>query len=125
MRNVQLLMVLLGLVFMTGLATAQEDLGAVKARMTGRVEAIGKLKAQKLVGENNQGLLTVLAKAAFAGQELVPAENADRTTVYKAIAASTGASADAVGKQRAEQIRQQAASGVMVQDAAGNWAAKP
>lgn len=122
MRKLQMVMVLLGLVFAAGMVHA-EDLAAVKARMTGRVEAIGKLKAAKSVGENNQGFLTALQ--AGAGGDLVTAENADRATVYKAIAGSTGAAPEAVGKQRAEQIRQQAASGVMVQDAAGAWAAKP
>lgn len=97
-----------------------EDLGVVRARMEKRIPQIDALKTQGAVGENNRGFLEVRAAAADA-DAVTSAENADRTTVYAALAAKTGATADAVGKARARQIATHSATGVWLQRENGEW----
>ena len=103
---------------------AAEDLGAVKARMEQRIAPINALKARGVVGENNQGFLEARGNATAADQNTISQENADRRTVYAAIAAQTGASPDAVGKQRAQQIASIALAGHWIQDPSGTWRQK-
>jgi uncharacterized protein len=101
-----------------------EDLGAVKARMEQRVGSIDALKDRGAVGENNRGLLEARGNLAGPEQSLVSDENADRRTVYAAIATQTKTSADEVGKARAQKIASNSKHGVWVQGADGNWAQK-
>src|SRR5438270_4113090 len=74
-----------------------EDLPAVKARMNGRLPTLVALKAKGAVGENNRGFVEVRGDDASAAS-VVAAENADRETVYAALAKQTGASAEQVGR---------------------------
>jgi uncharacterized protein YdbL (DUF1318 family) len=97
-----------------------QDLGAVKARIAQRLPKIDELKAKGAVGENNRGFVEVRGGSAEAGP-VVSAENADRETVYAAIAKQTGASAEQVGHSRAKQIAGNSASGVWVQREDGTW----
>ena len=97
-----------------------EDLGAIRARMEKRIPQIDALKTQGAVGENNRGFLEVRAAAPDA-DSVTSAENADRTAVYAALAAKTGATADAVGKARARQISANSAAGVWLQRDNGEW----
>ena len=98
-----------------------EDLGAVKQRMDQRVAAIDALKQRGAIGENNRGYLE--ARGSLSGDEsrLVPAENADRATVYAALARQTGSTADQVGRARAKYIAQNSTPGVWLQDETGRW----
>ena len=101
-----------------------QDLGAVKARMEQRLGAVDALKARGVAGENNRGFLEPRGNASGGDQGLISEENADRRTVYAAIAAQTGASPDAVGRQRAQQIASIARPGHWIQDPSGNWRQK-
>lgn len=103
---------------------AAEDLGAVKARMEQRIAPINEIKARGVVGENNQGFLEARGGATGADQNIISQENADRRTVYAAIAAQTGATPDAVGKHRAQQIASIALRGHWIQDPNGTWRQK-
>jgi hypothetical protein len=103
---------------------AAEDLGAVKARMEQRIAPLNAMKARGVVGENNQGFLEARGNATAADQNVIAAENADRRTVYAAIAAKTGASPATVGKQRAQQIASIALAGHWIQDPNGTWRQK-
>ncbi len=101
--------------------SAAEALGVVKQRMVQRLPAIDALRDRGAAGENNQGLLEARGPLAAGESETVAAENADRQTVYAALAAQTGASADAVGRSRARQIAAGSKAGVWLQDEAGRW----
>lgn len=103
---------------------AAEELGAVKARMEQRIGPLNALKASGVVGENNQGFLEPRGNASGADQKTIADENADRRTVYAAIAAQTGASPDAVGKHRAQQIASIALTGHWIQEPNGTWRQK-
>ncbi|HVU33634.1 MAG TPA: YdbL family protein [Opitutaceae bacterium] len=101
-----------------------ENLGAVRARMEQRQGAVDSLKDRKLVGENNRGYLEARSNLTPGDQKTVSDENADRRTVYEALAAQTGASADDVGRQRAEQIASRSKRGVWIQAQDGSWSEK-
>jgi uncharacterized protein len=101
-----------------------EDLNAVKARMDARQGVVDGLKDKQLIGENNRGFLEARSNLAPGDQSVLSDENADRRTVYAALAAQTGTNADAVGKQRANQIAIRSKRGVWLQDPSGEWRQK-
>lgn len=101
-----------------------EDLGAVKARMAQRLGSVEALKDRGIAGENNRGYLEVRGTASAADQGVITQENADRRTVYTALAAETNTSADIVGRKRAQQIAGIARPGHLIQDASGAWKKK-
>ena len=101
-----------------------EDIGAVKARMSQRLGSVDSLKERKLVGENNRGYLEARGSLTPSEEQVVSSENADRREVYGAIAASTGASMEQVGRQRAQMIASSSKRGVWVQSPDGQWAQK-
>ncbi len=104
------------------LAVAAPDLATAQEQMKKRLPEIAQLKIQKIVGENNAGYLTLLkGTVEEAVRKLVDAENADRKTVYEAVAARTGTDADRVGRQRAREIADRAAAGIMLQREDGTW----
>ena len=100
-----------------------EDLGVVKQRMAQRLPQLATLKKQKTVGEDRAGYVQVVdtAKATSEAKATVDAENADRREVYAAIAASMKTDVAVVAAQRARQIRDTAAPGVMLQAEDGSW----
>jgi len=106
------------------LALRAQDLGAVKSRLEQRLGAVNALKDRGVAGENNRGFLEPRGSASGGDQQVISDENSDRRTVYAAIAAQTGASADVVGRQRAQQIATIAKRGHWVQDPGGEWRQK-
>lgn len=92
----------------------------IKDRMKARLPALKALKAQGVIGENNQGFLQYLG-GAMPQKDMVDAENADRQTVYGAIAKQQGVSAAVVGQRRALQIVDLADPGEHLQNASGSW----
>lgn len=99
------------------------EIEEVKQRMEQRLPKISQMKKEQAVGENNRGYLEVL-KENRADKAVVRAENKDRKLVYKAIAKETDSDTTAVGRQRARQIAERSAPGIMLQDTKGRWKAK-
>jgi uncharacterized protein YdbL (DUF1318 family) len=93
----------------------------IKARMQERLPTIVQMKADNIIGENNQGFIEFIPGAAAKMQDVVSAENRDRQTVYEAIAKQQGTTAELVGQRRAIQIAEKAGSGEWLQDTAGKW----
>lgn len=93
----------------------------VKQRMAARLPQIDAAKLKGTIGENNQGFLEARGNAGAEVQSIIDAENADRRVVYEAIAKSTGSTAEKVGRTRAAQIAERAASGVWLQRPSGEW----
>lgn len=114
----------MGIVLMVSVISAVQalgaDLGAIKERMKDRLPTIKALKVKGMVGENNEGYLEFLGKGR-ENESVVAAENADRKTVYEAIAAQQNVGVDVVERHRAAQIRENAESGMWLEDANGNW----
>jgi uncharacterized protein YdbL (DUF1318 family) len=88
--------------------------------MRARLPELVALKAQGIIGENNQGYLTVLKKPSDQ-QALVDAENEDRRKIYTAIAKKQKTTAALVGQRRALQIAEKAEPGTMLQNSSGEW----
>jgi len=98
-----------------------EDRQVVRQRMEQRLGAIDALKAKGLVGENNRGYLESRGAMAASDGQVMAAENADRSTVYAAIATQQGTTSDQVGRARAKQLAERSTSGVWVQRETGEW----
>jgi uncharacterized protein len=109
-----------GLVFIFVASAYAQD---IKSRMRARLPVIVSLKAQGIVGENNQGYLAIL-KNAGDKEEVLAAENQDRRRIYTAIAKKQGTTPALVGKRRAIQIAEKADPGTMIQDESGQWRRK-
>ncbi|PTX90747.1 YdbL family protein [Opitutus sp. ER46] len=108
-----------------GLSAARaEEREAVKARMEQRQGTVDALKDRKVVGENNRGFLEPRGTLSAADQKVVSDENADRSTVYAAIAAKAGVSADQVGRARAQKISVNSKPGIWLQAPDGSWSEK-
>ena len=119
---VMLRLLLVSAAFMFGtVALRAEDLGAVKARIEQRLGAVNGLKDRGVAGENNRGFLEARGSASGADQQVISAENADRRTVYAALAQQTGATPDSVGRQRAQQLASLARRGHWIQESNGQW----
>lgn len=109
-------LLVIGSIVLANAAWAQD----LKSRMRARQPAINALKASGVVGENNQGFLTLL-KQQTDKKALVAAENKDRRKAYQIIAKQQGTTAGHVAKRRALQIAKKAKPGTMVQNANGKW----
>jgi uncharacterized protein len=105
---------------------AEEDLGAIKTRMTQRVAKIDELKTKGVLGENNVGLLEV-RNAAVPGvnaaevSAIVGDENKDRQVVYAALAAKANVTYEQMSKARAKAIATNSVPGVWLQKESGDW----
>lgn len=105
-------------------ALRAEDLGAVKSRMEQRVPTVDAIKDRGLAGENNRGYLEPRGAAGPEEQRIISDENADRRTVYVALAQQTGSDPETVGRRRAYQIAVASKRGVWIQSPSGEWSQK-
>ena len=94
----------------------------IKTRMHDRLPVIVALKAEGVIGENNQGFLTI--RQGTDKKAVVDAENQDRQTIYAAIAKKQNTTAELVGQRRALQIAEKAETGTWIQDSKGKWVQK-
>ena len=90
-----------------------------------RYEKLSELKVKGIVGENNQGYVTVLRKDEGA-EAIVNAENNDRKIIYTTIAKQNGLT-DALGtieRVFAQEQRERAKPGEKIQNEDGRWVVK-
>lgn len=91
-----------------------------------RFSELQALKAQGVLGENNQGLISVLESVGTA-PSIVNAENQDRSLIYEAIVAQNNLGASNLSKVKsvfAEVQREKARSGDIIQQPSGKWVRK-
>lgn len=93
----------------------------IKARMKQRKPAIDMLKAENIVGENNQGYLEFVKGKPRKQEQVIDGENKDRRAVYNAIAKKEGSTSQHVGVRRAAKIAERAAPGTWLQNSSGKW----
>ena len=99
-----------------------------------RLAALNALKAEGVIGENNQALIEVRNLEAVQGlreradtQKLVKDENADREQLFKEIAAAKNVDLTQLPKIRAtyaETLREKAKPGDWIQLPDGSWVQK-
>jgi uncharacterized protein YdbL (DUF1318 family) len=98
-----------------------EDIAAVKARIEARKANVEALKAKKLLGENNRGYLEPRHSIYPADEKTMSDENTDRAALYQVIAGQKGIRMERVGRERAQEIAEEAKRGTWVQDEDGQW----
>ncbi len=106
---------------------ADPNSGDLRERRRARREQIAAWKSAKIIGESNKGLLEArTADGALppAVKPVVDAENADRRTVFAAIAKKENITAEAVAQRMAGRMEDRAPSGSWIQDSEGNWSLK-
>jgi hypothetical protein len=82
---------------------------------------IDAAKSQGLVGEQQNGLVGVVAAPTAEVTELVTSVNKERMDKYLAIAAKNGTDVLKVQVLAGQKLTGQASAGEYVQDAAGTW----
>ena len=100
-------------------ATAAFSQG-IKERIKARLPVIVELKNKGIVGENSLGYLEFVGSKKDK-EDVVEAENKDRTKVYEAIAKKQKTTAQKVGERRAIQIAEKADPGEWLKDKNGKW----
>lgn len=117
-NRIQLFFCLVMTVIFLGSYTATA--ASIKDRMVQRLPAITALKDKGLIGENSKGFLEYRT-AQQPEKQTVQAENADRSSVYAAIAKKQGVKPTLVGQRRAKQIAEKGGSGHWFQRPNGEW----
>jgi uncharacterized protein YdbL (DUF1318 family) len=122
MRKITALVIL----FCLCLPTLQADNAeTIKQNMIKRLPRIQELKKDGMIGENQQGYLeAVQSNIPAADKAVIEDENADRKTVYEAIAKQQGTTIELVGKLRAKKIFEQAKTGEYLKKDDGTWSKK-
>lgn len=92
----------------------------IKERMKERLPDIVELKNNDIIGENDLGYLEFVGNKKEK-EDIVKAENNDRKKVYEAIARKQKATADIVGKRRAQQIAEKSNPGDWLKGENGKW----
>lgn len=98
---------------------AEEE--AIRNRMLERVDDVDSLKLSGKVGENNVGFLEQRGPLSPDQTKVMNAENADRRSLYTALAKRIGLTTTVVGRGRAEELRKKSAPSVWLQDEDGKW----
>ena len=103
------------------------DSATIKKNMAERKPKIETLKKAGSIGENKAGYLEAMkdAKLTEDDSKLIEAENADRKTVYTAVAKQEKTTVEKVGEIRAKQIRSKANEGDFIQEEDGKWVKAP
>ena len=97
--------------------------GQLQDRMKARVPDIVALKAKGVIGENYQGYLEFVGQSR-EGADIVEAENADRKTLYTAVAQKTGASVEQVASRAALKWKENLGPGEFFKNPDGQWIQK-
>ncbi|HOW35093.1 MAG TPA: DUF1318 domain-containing protein [Candidatus Omnitrophota bacterium] len=103
--------------FFVNTAYAQESLSPeveqAALRRKDRVNELRTLEAQGAIGENKSGM--VEARNSSGDSQLIAAENSDRMTIYKSLAAKNGTSVDEVGRLYAKRLQSDAPAGTPIE----------
>jgi uncharacterized protein YdbL (DUF1318 family) len=92
----------------------------LQKRMKDRLPQIVALKSKGVIGENSKGYLEFVGQSR-EGANIVKAENADRKTLYTAVAKKTGATVDQVGSRAALKWKQNLGAGEYFKNPDGTW----
>ena len=102
--------------------TSQVSAKTIRQNMMKRLAELDKLKASGKIAEANTGYLVWIKKDTAASKDeklLIDAENAERKTIYSAIAKQQKSTVENVGKRRAAQLRKIARKGHYCMDENG------
>ena len=128
MKNLQalipFLVILLLPLYSQGKEANDGDAKSAQVRMKSRIKAVGQLKLTGLAGEDKQGLLSSRSKLTEKQQDLLDAENKDRSIIYAVFAKKFNVPVKQVALSRAAKIQKIAKVGTWIQAKDGSWAKK-
>jgi uncharacterized protein YdbL (DUF1318 family) len=128
MKNLQalipFLVILLLPLYSQGKEASDGDAKSAQVRMKARIKAVGELKLAGLAGEDKQGLLSSRSKLTEKQQDLLDAENKDRSIIYAVFAKKFNVPVKQVALSRAAKIQKIAKVGTWIQAKDGSWAKK-
>ena len=128
MKKLQLLLPFVTLfllpLYSLGEETTVQDAKTAQARMKSRIKEVGQLKLSGLAGEDNQGLLSSRSKLTEKQQDLLDAENKDRSIIYVVFAKKFNVPVKQVAFSRAAKIQKIAKVGTWIQAKDGSWTKK-
>ena len=104
--------------------TNDGDAKSAQVRMKARIKAVGQLKVSGLAGEDNQGLLSTRGKLTQKQEDLLDAENKDRSIIYAVFAKKFNVPVKQVAFSRASKIQKIAKTGTWIQGKDGSWTKK-
>jgi uncharacterized protein YdbL (DUF1318 family) len=114
----------LGLLFPALVRAADNDMDSLQKRFKERYPQIKKLKSDGVVGETYKGYIDFVDKKDPASDDLVKAENDDRTALYDALAKKEGTTPEKVAERNAKRNFERAKPGEYLQDKNGKWQKK-
>jgi uncharacterized protein YdbL (DUF1318 family) len=128
MKSLQLLLPFVALfllpLYSLGEETKAGDAKSAQVRMKARIKAVGQLKLSGLAGEDKLGLLSSRSKLNEKQQDLLDAENKDRSIIYAVFAKKFNVPVKQVALSRAAKIQKIAKVGTWIQARDGSWAKK-
>jgi uncharacterized protein YdbL (DUF1318 family) len=128
MKNLQALIPFLVILVLPLYSLGKEandgDAKSAQVRMKARIKAVGELKLAGLAGEDKQGLLSFRGKLTEKQQDLLDAENKDRSIIYAVFAKKFNVSVKQVALSRAAKIQKIAKVGTWIQAKDGSWTKK-
>jgi uncharacterized protein YdbL (DUF1318 family) len=128
MKNLQALIPFLAILLMPlhsqGQEANNEDAKSAQVRMKARIKAVGQLKLSGLAGEDKRGLLSARSKLNEKQQDLLDAENKDRSIIYAVFAKKFNVPVKQVALSRAAKIQKIAKTGTWIQARDDSWAKK-
>jgi uncharacterized protein YdbL (DUF1318 family) len=120
-----LMLVICVLAGATCAARAADTEADLKVRFEQRYPHLVELKAAGIIGETTAGYVDFVKGAGDPGaQKFVAAENADRTALYKLLAAKDGTAPDKVAELNARRRFEKAKPGEWLKGADGQWKQK-
>ena len=90
----------------------------------GRLLQISKWLSERVLGENNEGLLVVRGKSKGSVERAIKDENEEREKMFKELSQKKGTTVMEQRKLYAKSRRKEAPKGSPVQEADGSWSLK-
>jgi uncharacterized protein len=120
----RLLSLVIALVIPATILAADDSMESLRARFQERYPKIAKLKSEGVIGETSRGYVAFVEQEKADAAQLVKDENADRETLYNALAAKEGTTAEKVAERNAKRNFAKAGSGEYLQGPDGKWQKK-
>jgi hypothetical protein len=115
---------LLALALLPCCVFAADDMQSLRDRFRARHAQLEKLKADGIIGETYKGYVDLVSDDRDNAADLVKAENADRDTLYKALADKEKTTPELVAQRNAKRNFERAEAGEYLQESDGKWRKK-
>jgi len=119
-----LLCVTIAMLLAATAVAAEKDLDGLRENFKQRLPELKRLKSQGAIGETVKGYVAIVDKETAEAANVVKEENADRQTLYKALADKEGTSPEKVAERNAKRNFEKASAGEYLQGADGKWQKK-